>query len=97
MYQLQKLAVVVVLLSLQMWSAHPTVQRAALFSYNPLNLRVFLKLCKTVYQARAEHVFFDELRIYHTGPNRFNWGPKIVHFGKTHFRDPNINARIFFD
>ena len=38
---------------------------------------------------------FHELRRYHTRPSRFNWGPKNVHFGKTHFRDPNSNAEIF--
>ena len=43
-------------------------------------------------EARA----FHELRRYHTRPLRFNWGPKNVHFGKTHFRDPNINVKIFF-
>ena len=38
---------------------------------------------------------FDELRRYHTRPLRLNWGPKNVHFGKTHFRDPDIDARVF--
>ena len=38
---------------------------------------------------------FDELKRYHTRPLRFNWGPENVHFGKTHFWDPNINVRIF--
>ena len=38
---------------------------------------------------------FNELRRYYTRPSPFNWGPKNVHFGKTHFRDLNINARIF--
>ena len=38
---------------------------------------------------------FDKLRRFHTRPLRFNWGPKNVHFGKTHFRDPNIDASIF--
>ena len=28
-------------------------------------------------------------------PIPFNWGPENVYFGKTYFRDPNINARIF--
>ena len=37
---------------------------------------------------------FDELRKYHTRPLRLNWGPENVHFGKTHFTDPEINARI---
>ena len=37
---------------------------------------------------------FDELRKYNTRPLRFNWGPKHVNFGKTQFRDPNIDARI---
>ena len=39
---------------------------------------------------------FDELRRYHTRPLQLNWGLKNVHFEETHFRDPNINARIFF-
>ena len=38
---------------------------------------------------------FDELRRYHIRPSRFNWGPENVHFGKTHFRDLNINGRVF--
>ena len=42
-------------------------------------------------EARACH----ELRRYHTRPLRLNWGPENVHIGKTQFRDPNINARIF--
>ena len=29
------------------------------------------------------------------GPSRFNWGPPNVLFGKTHFWDLNIGARIF--
>ena len=29
-----------------------------------------------------------------TRPLRLNWGPEIVHFGKTHLWDPNINVRI---
>ena len=33
---------------------------------------------------------YHELRRYHTRPLRLNWGPKNVHFGKTHFGDPNI-------
>ena len=37
---------------------------------------------------------FDESRRYHTRPSRFNWGPENVHFGKTLFRDLNIDARI---
>ena len=37
---------------------------------------------------------FDELRRYHTRPLQLNWGPENVHFGKTHFRDPNIDAKI---
>ena len=39
---------------------------------------------------------FIKLRRYHTRPLRLSWGLKNVHFGKTHFRDPNINVRIFF-
>ena len=40
---------------------------------------------------------FDELRRYHTRPLRLNWGPENVHFGKTLFRDLNIDARgVFF-
>ena len=39
---------------------------------------------------------FHELRRYHTRPLRLNWGPGNVHFGKTHFWDPNINVRILF-
>ena len=39
---------------------------------------------------------FDELRMYHTRPLRFNWDPENVHFGKTHLRDLIINARLFF-
>ena len=38
---------------------------------------------------------FHELRRYHTRPLRLNWGPKNVHFGKMHFRDLNINVKIF--
>ena len=45
----------------------------------------------TFYQARANY----ELRRYHTRPLRINWGPENVHYGKTHFWDPNINVRIF--
>ena len=41
-------------------------------------------------EARA----FDKLRRYHTRTLRFIRGPKNIHFGKTHFRDPNIDARI---
>ena len=40
---------------------------------------------------------FHELRRYHTRPLRLNWGPENVHFGKTHFWDPNINVRIFLN
>ena len=25
-----------------------------------------------------------------------NWGPENVHFGKMHFREPNINVFLFF-
>ena len=38
---------------------------------------------------------FHELRRYHTRPLRLNWGPENVHFGETHFRDPNISVKIF--
>ena len=38
---------------------------------------------------------FHELRRYLTRPLRLNLGPKNVHFGKTHFWDPTINARVF--
>ena len=38
---------------------------------------------------------FNELRRYNTRPSRFNWGRENVHFWKTYFRDPNINASIF--
>ena len=38
---------------------------------------------------------FDELRRYHTRPLRLNWGRENVYFGKNHFRDPNIDARVF--
>ena len=38
---------------------------------------------------------FHELRRYHTRPLRLNWGPENVHFGKTHFRNPNIIVKIF--
>ena len=38
---------------------------------------------------------FDELRRYHTRPLQFNWGPKNVHFRKIHFRDANIDAKVF--
>ena len=41
-------------------------------------------------EARA----FDELRRYHTRPSQFNWGPRNVNFGKTHFKDPHNNDRI---
>ena len=40
---------------------------------------------------------FHELRRYHTRPLQLNWGPKNVHFGKTHFWDLNINIRILKD
>ena len=36
-----------------------------------------------------------KLRKYHARPSQFNLGLENVHFGKTHFRDPNIDARIF--
>ena len=52
-----------------------------------------------IYQARAKRgrpQAFHELRRYHTRPIRLNWGPKNVHFGKTQFRDPNINVKILF-
>ena len=42
--------------------------------------------------ARAFHV----LRRYHNRPLQLNWGPENVHFGKTHFWDPNINVKFFF-
>ena len=48
------------------------------------------------YHARAKRRLFTKLRRYHTRPLRLNRGPGNVHFGKTHFRDPNINARIFY-
>ena len=38
---------------------------------------------------------FHKVSRYNTRPLRLNWGPENVHFGKKHFRDPNINARIF--
>ena len=38
---------------------------------------------------------FDEIRRYHTRPLQFNWCPENVQFGKMHFRDPNIDARVF--
>ena len=40
---------------------------------------------------------FDELRKYQTRTHQFKWGHENVHFGKMHFRNPNINIRIFFD
>ena len=43
----------------------------------------------------SEAPALTKLRRYHTRPNRFNWGPENVHFGKTYFRDPNIATRIF--
>ena len=41
-------------------------------------------------EARA----FNELSRYHIRPSQFNRGLENVHFGKTHFRDLNIDARI---
>ena len=38
----------------------------------------------------------DELRRYHTRPLRLNYGPENVHFGKTLFKDPNINVGVLF-
>ena len=46
--------------------------------------------------SRREAWAFNELGRYHTRPSQFNWGPENGYFGKTHFRDPNINARIFW-
>ena len=42
------------------------------------------------YQSRAERGLLtnEEDTIPYL---RFNWGPENVHFGKTHFRDPNID------
>ena len=60
-----------------------------------LFLIVHLKKPQIIIQARAKRGLLTELRKYHTMTPRFNWGPKNVYFGKTHFRDPNINARIF--
>ena len=37
---------------------------------------------------------FDKIRKYQHRISQLNWGPKIVHFGKTHFKEPNINAQI---
>ena len=45
-------------------------------------------------QARAVRGHLDKLRRYHTRPLPFNWGPENLHLGKTHFRDPNIDARV---
>ena len=39
---------------------------------------------------------FNELRRYHTRPRWFNCGPENVHFGKTHLKNLNINAKILF-
>ena len=48
---------------------------------------------KQVYlSSRCEARAFNELRRYHTRHSWFNWGPKNVHFGKTHFKDLNIDA-----
>ena len=52
------------------------------------NISAFFITLSSPRGARA----FHELRRYHTMPLRLNWGPKNVHFGKRHFRDPNINA-----
>ena len=50
-------------------------------------------LCTGInHQART----FDKLRRYLHLTSRFNFGPKDVHFGKTHFRDLRIDARIFW-
>ena len=49
----------------------------------------FHYLCN-IYQARIH-----ELRRYHITPLRLYWGPENVHFGKTHFWDPNSNLMIF--
>ena len=55
-------------------------------------LRLAHILLHSPYQARKA---FDELRRYHTRPIRLNWAPENVHFGKTYFKDPNIDAWIF--
>ena len=49
----------------------------------------------TLFVCRPIQKDFCELRRYHTRPLRLNWGSENVHFGKTYFRDQNINARIF--
>ena len=62
-----------------------------------------LLLCVAIWVIRVQNKLssprgawaFDELRRYHNRPLQLNWGPENVHFGKMHFRDPNINARIF--
>ena len=64
-------------------------QRAALF--NKINIQGDKISLSSPRGARN----FHELRRYHTRPLRLNWGPENVHFGKTHFWDPNINLRIF--
>ena len=46
---------------------------------------------KVACEARA----FNELRIYHTNPSRFNWGLENVQFRKTHFKDLEIVGKIF--
>ena len=51
----------------------------------------YLKLKKKVLSSLRGAWAFDEIRRYHTRPLRFNWGPENVHFGETHFRDPNID------
>ena len=57
-----------------------------------LALYLIIKPAGRVPGARA----FDELRRYHARPLRLNWGPKNVHFVKTHFRKPDIDASFFF-
>ena len=58
-------------------------------------LKIFLDSLCSIYQARVKPVAFHKLRSYHNRALWLNWGPENVHFEKTHFRNPNINASIF--
>ena len=68
---------------------------------HPTHMVTIILRCQKVFFSLLEHILsspreaFSELRRYHTRPLRLNSGPKNVYFGKTHFRDPNINVRIF--
>ena len=50
--------------------------------------QIYVWSLSSPHEARA-----PKLRRYHTRPLRFSWDPENVHFGKTHLRDPNMDAR----